>query len=410
MDVSWQSLPAWHNLFLEFTSSLVGTLFCLELCGGMGTAVMCLSLMTPMAFIKSSGFFDIDKTISFLPHLHSIHYEEESLHIGPVLGNILNIPLHDFHDSHCVIAGPPCSPFSRRGLRKGFDDPRAAVFVKTMDIIIHLSLREPSKLMFFILETSDEVMLSSSNSSCGQTHVNVIIQYLVEGLPRWWRVSSSILVTQDFGSPQKRSRAYILGIDRRYFKPGILRQPFPRSIDACVPLSSLISPFPPAGTTYTTPEWRINLQQWKSRLRQYIENKSFKGRVGIFDVCRHGDARYGASFTIDAVPTITASTQQLYMISLGEGHNNGHSIDRLLSLDELALCQGFCPGAIPLCISNTCKKRLIGNSMSPAVLSALLGNVMSCLNISRVDMDACSSPSSSRIYPLDILTYRHKKT
>ena len=114
--------------------------------------------------------------------------------------NIKNIPKHDI-----LCAGFPCQPFSIAGKKKGFDDKRANVFWKIIEIL------KKYKPNIIILENVKNLKTHDK----GKTY-NTIITNLEE---IGYNIKSEILDTCKItGIPHHRERIYIIGfLDKKHY-------------------------------------------------------------------------------------------------------------------------------------------------------------------------------------------------
>ena len=113
-------------------------------------------------------------------------------------GDITKIPSKDIPDHDIFTAGFPCQAFSVAGARKGFKDPRGAVFFETIRII------KDKKPSFFILENV-RGLLSIQHGE--------IFKFMMHELYNLgYGVDYRVLRTSDYtDAPQKRDRVYIIG-------------------------------------------------------------------------------------------------------------------------------------------------------------------------------------------------------
>tara|TARA_Y100000780_G_C13688585_1_gene418612 strand:- start:1365 stop:1964 length:600 start_codon:yes stop_codon:yes gene_type:complete len=114
--------------------------------------------------------------------------------------NIKNIPKHDI-----LCAGFPCQPFSIAGKKKGFDDKRANVFWKIIEIL------KKYKPNIIILENVKNLKTHDK----GKTY-NTIITNLEE---IGYNIKSEILDTCKITViPHHRERIYIIGfLDKKHY-------------------------------------------------------------------------------------------------------------------------------------------------------------------------------------------------
>lgn len=104
-----------------------------------------------------------------------------------------------------IIGGPPCQGFSLKGKKRGLDDPRNFLFLEYVEIVEKL-LPE-----IFIIENVKNLI----NSSKGYFIDQIYERFTEIG----YTLNHGILNAVDFGVPQKRERAIIIGtLDSRGIK------------------------------------------------------------------------------------------------------------------------------------------------------------------------------------------------
>lgn len=103
-------------------------------------------------------------------------------------------------DFDILLAGFPCQPFSMIGKRDGLDDPRGQLF---NEVVKFLNVRMPRA---FVLENVKNLLKHGK----GETYK--FIKSALENAGGGYTVFENILDSQNFGVPQHRERAYIVGI------------------------------------------------------------------------------------------------------------------------------------------------------------------------------------------------------
>jgi DNA (cytosine-5)-methyltransferase 1 len=99
-----------------------------------------------------------------------------------------------------LLAGFPCQPFSLIGKRDGLNDPRGQLF---NEVVRFLDARKPRA---FVLENVRNVLRHNK----GETYK--VIKSALEAAGDGYVVFENVLDSQNFGVPQHRQRAYIVGI------------------------------------------------------------------------------------------------------------------------------------------------------------------------------------------------------
>lgn len=97
-----------------------------------------------------------------------------------------------------IIGGPPCQGFSMKGKKLGLDDPRNFLFLEYVDIVRQI------KPEIFIIENVKGII------SAGKGYF--IAQIYDEFKKLGYCLSHRILNAQNFGVPQTRERAIIIGV------------------------------------------------------------------------------------------------------------------------------------------------------------------------------------------------------
>lgn len=101
-----------------------------------------------------------------------------------------------------IIGGPPCQGFSQKGSRKGLSDPRNFLFRKYIEAVKVLM---PAA---FLIENVPGIITSSEGF-----FLNEIESELIK---LGYTVQHSVLDAKDYGVPQSRKRAFIVGILNGY--------------------------------------------------------------------------------------------------------------------------------------------------------------------------------------------------
>lgn len=99
-----------------------------------------------------------------------------------------------------LLAGFPCQPFSMIGKRDGLDDPRGQLF---NEVVKFLNAQKPRA---FVLENVKNLLKHGK----GETYK--FIKSTLEGAGKGYTVFEDVLNSKNFGVPQNRERAYIVGI------------------------------------------------------------------------------------------------------------------------------------------------------------------------------------------------------
>lgn len=99
--------------------------------------------------------------------------------------------------SQVVIGGPPCQGFSQKGKRDIFDDPRNYLFMQFFEVVNYV------KPKYFVLENVPNILTSNGGSFKKE------IYNLFKKIG--YALTSEVLNASEFGVPQFRRRAIIIG-------------------------------------------------------------------------------------------------------------------------------------------------------------------------------------------------------
>jgi DNA (cytosine-5)-methyltransferase 1 len=103
----------------------------------------------------------------------------------------------NFKDVQVVIGGPPCQGFSQKGKREILDDPRNYLFKYFYDVVNYI------KPEYFVIENVPNI-LTAHNGIFKKEIYNLFEKI-------GYSLNSGILNAADYGVPQYRKRAFIIG-------------------------------------------------------------------------------------------------------------------------------------------------------------------------------------------------------
>ena len=372
--------------------------------------LLCAGIDAPGHALQQMGIpveaeiWDTDSALR--PGLLKLHRSSEGLHVGPVSGDILRRSPASFGSANILVAGPPCPPWSSMGVRQSFDDERAEVFVKVLDVIVNQaergfsSLSAPaeadnaSNIFFVFLLENVEGMLKRSREDramgrpCPMEQVQEILK---ERLPPWWVIDILRVETSSAGLPQKRGRVYLRGLDRRHLFDESVRSSDIQAMLApkLLPHSGLSSllrldlPSTDKAKAGRGNKYMANLALYKMSHVRDMQDATKAGMVAVVDLSRDITCRYGANARFDDKSVcLTASNTALWVFSLGIAPASLSAedmaglelpIDRWLHPCERALLQGF-PADTRLRVRDAV--RVFGNAMSVPCVGLLLCPVM----------------------------------
>ena len=124
------------------------------------------------------------------PETKMINADITSLDIGSVFGEYVD-------KIDVVIGGPPCQGFSQKGQRKTINDPRNFLFRYFFEVVKYVRPR------FFVIENVPNI-LTAENGFFKQ-EIAAIFHNI------GYNISCAVLNAADYGVPQNRHRAFIVG-------------------------------------------------------------------------------------------------------------------------------------------------------------------------------------------------------
>lgn len=113
-------------------------------------------------------------------------------------GDIRNIAIDAIPEHDILCAGFPCQPFSKAGRQMGFDCPQWGMLFHS--IVEILRFHQPE---YVVIENVPNILRHRG----GETRLNIIGKLQLEG----YEVRDSLLSPHQFGIPQIRERAFIVG-------------------------------------------------------------------------------------------------------------------------------------------------------------------------------------------------------
>ena len=129
-------------------------------------------------------------------------YIKNRKHHNMIIEDISQLPIESVFDKYAnkidvVIGGPPCQGFSQKGMRKTINDPRNFLFQYYYKVVRKVRPK------YFLMENVPNLLTTENGY-----FKNEIIE-LFSGLG--YSISADVLNAADFGVPQNRRRAFILG-------------------------------------------------------------------------------------------------------------------------------------------------------------------------------------------------------
>jgi len=384
--------------------SFPASLSVLELCAGAGTASLALKLLLGNQ-ARLAGAWDIANNVHTIHE--AIHGADESVHLGPSAGDILETELATFPDANILVAGPPCPPFSSQGNRCALGDARARPFERCVEVIRELDSRSAStrdcrdELMFFVLENVQGIThrVRGATGRPESSALDILIHQMRNKLGPTWFLRHMSLNAMDYGLPQSRPRVYLVGRKCKYYPTDILPSRPEHFAHRVRPQQLLDLGDSDSTDNLTTALQRKCDAEWKKIYRTAMDDASTLGSFAFYEVGRDPSGRTAwagerPTATLDRCQCLRASGPQLRVFSVGEGARP--TLDRNLRISERAALQGF-----PACIGHlkfteAAGRRIFGNAMAVPVLGSLIATELRYLQANLTPKELVEATQGAR--------------
>ena len=141
------------------------------------------------------------------------HLPPCTLHLGKEEGDVCKLEPHMIERPvDLLISGPPCPPWAGQGNKLGRNDPRAAVFIQIVTMVVLLA--KANELIATILENVKGILEVGES---GQSFMESLLYILRQEVSEFWW-DFQVLKAQNFGLGQQRTRAPLC--------KGFFRHPF----------------------------------------------------------------------------------------------------------------------------------------------------------------------------------------
>ena len=149
---------------------------------------------------------DIDRLIdAIVPEYENSAYEYGVLFAiakAAIIEDITKLPIHDTFKQFrgtvdLCVGGPPCQGYSQKGQRKTINDPRNFLFKYFVEVVKEVSPR------YFVMENVPNLL--TAENGYFQNELTVMFTEL------GYVINAQVLCAADFGVPQSRYRAVIIG-------------------------------------------------------------------------------------------------------------------------------------------------------------------------------------------------------
>ena len=247
---------------------------------------------------------------------------EENYGIKPE-DNINNIVIENIPDFDILCAGFPCQPFSIAGKQKGFgDETQGNLFYKLLEII---DIKRPTTLMFENVKN-----LCSINN--GETF-NYIKKELEK---RGYNVSSKVIDSKYYNSPQSRQRIFIVCDLSNLYSFRVINNPI-------VPVSTIIDNSVTEFFDYSE-KYTLEKCDGKNMMKYKMINKKTKkgGRQGerVYDINKYGPTICASSGGPGGKTGLYDFDGNIRTLNVQEtlimfGYNSAFKFDRLKNKNQL---------------------------------------------------------------------------
>lgn len=129
-------------------------------------------------------------------------YVKNRPHVKMIVNDITQLPIQETFSEYCgkidlIVGGPPCQGFSQKGQRKSINDERNFLFRYYYEVV---SLVKPK---YFVMENVPNLLTTEDG------YFKKEIESLFESIG--YQIVADVLNASDFGVPQNRKRAVIIG-------------------------------------------------------------------------------------------------------------------------------------------------------------------------------------------------------
>jgi len=119
-----------------------------------------------------------------------------------IVADITKLPIHETFGKYreqvdLVVGGPPCQGYSQKGQRKTINDPRNYLFRYFVDVVKEVSPQ------YFVMENVPNLLTAEK----GYFKNELVTMFTGLG----YTVNAQVLCAADYGVPQNRNRAFVIG-------------------------------------------------------------------------------------------------------------------------------------------------------------------------------------------------------
>lgn len=306
-----------------------------------------------------------------------------------IVGNIANqdvkdnvIKLSKEKQINMVVGGPPCQGFSLKGKMLGLDDPRNFLFKEYFYIVDKL------KPEIFIIENVKNLI-----SSCNGYFINeIILKFSSIG----YTINYGILNAKDFGVPQNRERAIIIGsISKSIPLPKKTVEKITTVEEAISDLNFLNSgegdfkqsyKFPPLSDYQKKMRLNSNLYNHKATNHSELALKKLKmvppeGDKSYIPKNLHGNQKFSTTWSRLKWMTVSPTIDTRFDTP-SNGRNSHPCLNRSITPREAARIQSFDDNFIFFGNKTSICKQ-IGNAVPPMLATEIGKTIIKCYQIKK---------------------------
>lgn len=246
-------------------------------------------------------------------------------------GNIMSVRMHDIPEHDLLFAGFPCQPFSIIGQKRGFSDPRGELFFEAARV---MRVKRPAGV---VLENVKQLATLDKGR---------VLQRILDDMEAiGYAVDCKVLNALDFGLPQKRERAIIVGTQYQFDS-----FPWPEGGLPMRPLADLLEPDP-------DPKYNASL---------YIQRKRAKAHKAAVSPAIWHENKGGNIASHPWSCALRANASHNYLLVDGKRH---------LTPRELLRLQGF-PDSFQIVCNDRQTRKQAGNAVPVPMVQAVIEKVV----------------------------------
>ena len=281
---------------------------------------------------------------------------------GPLVGDMMSVPVKSLLDSDILAAGPPCQGFSASGLKGREEDSRSDCYSRVVDWVVELARR--GCLKGYFIENGTGIM---DNNGSDQSFAEKMLSTISSQLPFFKHGYAQ--VTPSGVVPVRRVRMWLRGVrfDCLKHDDAFVSLPSPLhcfSIPAIKLEDLLDKTLAPAVVSDMPRNLAKNLTLYMQKMRLEIA-WGHPGRVAVFELDRHPDTDgYSGKLTYDLVPPLRCKGPPYFVCSTWDLHlpQEQMTFFRMISVSERFLLVGYRKEHASFMCNQTAMLKATGNA------------------------------------------------